>query len=70
VFQKLFMEPERSLPCFQELTAGPYPEPSESSLHPQMIFFRHVFEYYPPTYTEVSYVVSALYLWGTSSEQG
>jgi hypothetical protein len=29
----IFIEPEGSLPCSQEVAAGPYPEPDESSLY-------------------------------------
>jgi hypothetical protein len=29
-----FMEPEGSISCSRELSANPYPEPHESSLHP------------------------------------
>jgi len=32
------MEPERSLPCLQQPTICPYPEPDESSPHPPTLF--------------------------------
>jgi hypothetical protein len=30
------MEPEGSLPCSQKRTTGPYPQESESRVHPQI----------------------------------
>jgi hypothetical protein len=32
------MEPEGSLPCLQELTTGPYPEPDQFRSHPPILF--------------------------------
>jgi hypothetical protein len=40
------MEPEGSLPCSQQPTAGPYPEPDESTTHLSNPFPKHPFEYY------------------------
>jgi hypothetical protein len=37
------MEPERSLPFSQEPASGPYPEPVESSSHPQILFIWDTF---------------------------
>jgi hypothetical protein len=34
------MESERSLPCLQEPTAGPYPESGETSPHPPNLFLQ------------------------------
>jgi hypothetical protein len=43
------MEPKGSLPCSQESSIGPYPEPDQSSpYHP--ILFIHSNTYYPSTY--------------------
>jgi hypothetical protein len=36
---RLFMGPEGSLPCSQELTISPYPEPVESSYLPTLFLF-------------------------------
>jgi hypothetical protein len=40
-FPQHFMAPEVSLPCPQELTTGPYPEPDQSSPH-HPIFLRYI----------------------------
>jgi hypothetical protein len=42
------MEPEGSLLCPQELSAGPYPEPDHSSPRRPILS-----QYYPPTYVFV-----------------
>jgi hypothetical protein len=44
------MEPEVSLPCSQETAFFLYPEPDESSPHPQNIFLQGPFYYYPNIY--------------------
>jgi hypothetical protein len=36
------MKPEGSLPCSQEPTTGPYPEPDESNPHPYTVSLRPV----------------------------
>jgi hypothetical protein len=38
-----FMEPDGSLPCSQQPTAGPYPEPDESSPHLPSLFSKNSF---------------------------
>jgi hypothetical protein len=40
-----FVEPRYLLPCLQELTTGPYPEPNESSPHPLSYFSKIHFIY-------------------------
>jgi hypothetical protein len=41
------LEYEVSIPCSQEPTTGPYPEPDESSSQPHTLIIYYPFQYYP-----------------------
>jgi hypothetical protein len=51
---------ESSLPCSQQPSTGPYPEPEPSSPQHPMLSISDPFEYYPATYVWVFPVVSFL----------
>jgi hypothetical protein len=46
----LFIGPEGSLPCSEEPTTGPYPEPEESNPQLLTLFLQNPFSHYPPTH--------------------
>jgi hypothetical protein len=52
-----FMEPEASLPCSQEPSASPYPEPDQSSPYHPILSLWDTFYYYRPTYVLVFLMV-------------
>jgi hypothetical protein len=56
------MEPNGSLPCWQELAIGTYTEPFESSPRPYTLtlFLKDPFEYYSPIHAYVYKVASSL----------
>jgi hypothetical protein len=53
-----FMKPEGSLPCLQEPSTGPYPQPDQSSTYHPILSKIHFNS--PPTYVLVFLVVSFL----------
>jgi hypothetical protein len=53
------MAPKGSLPCSEERSIGPYPEPDQSGPH-HFILSRDPSQYYPPTYISVFLVVPFL----------
>jgi hypothetical protein len=53
------MEHKGSLPCSQEPSTGPYPEPDQSSSYHSKIIW-DPFEYYPRTYAFALLVISFL----------
>jgi hypothetical protein len=54
------MEPEGSLPRSQEIAAGPYPQPDESSPYHLLLFVKDSFKYYLSTYAYVFFMVFIL----------
>jgi hypothetical protein len=56
------MEPEGSLLCSQELSAGPRPKPDQSSPYHLIPSLYDPFEYYPPTYVFVFLVVLSFWI--------
>jgi hypothetical protein len=44
------MEPEGLLPCSQESSTGPYPEPDQSGPYHLILRLQDSFQYYPPSY--------------------
>jgi hypothetical protein len=48
-FPKHFMEPKVSLPCSQEPSTGPYPEPDQSSPYHPILSKIHFNIFLPPT---------------------
>jgi hypothetical protein len=43
------MEPDGSLPCLQEPSSGPYPEPDQSTPHHRILSRIHFNITHPPT---------------------
>jgi hypothetical protein len=46
-----FMKPENSIPCSEESSVGPYPEPYQTNLHHPILSLQDPFQYCPPTYS-------------------
>jgi hypothetical protein len=49
-FSQNFMEPEGSLPCSQEPSTGPYPEPDQFSPYGSILLLQDPFQYHCPIY--------------------
>jgi hypothetical protein len=58
-----FMEPRGSLPCSQEPSTGPHPEPDQSNPYHPILSLEDPSWYYPPTYVSV-FLVVGLFLSG------